>query len=628
MRQNSYLVRRGARYHFRRRLPCQFEVKRPISISLVTSDPAEARRLVHRIAARWDDLLMLMLPKLERGHLTLEEQENLFRQGLKDELARATAHLTAPIGSIAPHQAPHKILEAAFRIVARVPHSADAICADVVEAEIDDSWSGTEVQLLWKTLALWVRPMSVSRTDALEALEQLGAPLNEGTIGEARQQVLRGHAEAHRRAALIGSPEVTASGRGVMALLDDATVGQASAADRSCRQPAQIAPQTNESQHASHISSPYAYESIYAKPSDLRFSEIIEPVLGALSEKRGWKKDYGQRLAVCERAAWICGDKPLRDWSAADAEYFAATMAKFPNDFQWGKLNVSGAMAEPFAESVIPPITAGKKRSPRTINRDLSILQNVSKRLSKTHWKLKYGDRLEVDFLEHSMKIVEDRENPPRMPWTPEHLRALYGLPLWQGSGGAIARLKMPVSKKVWMDAAYWLPFFGTYGGICREEGSGFAVEDCNFDCEVPYVIVRPNAMRGLKTASRGRVMPLHPELLRLGLQSYVEAIAAERGHIEGDCTPIFPELWCDEAKHSAKGKKVPSIGGRRFYSIAWRYLMDATQALIPLPETKDGKKADFHSQRTYNLSVLASPDVEEAILDRHMGDAAKGTAQ
>ena len=226
------------------------------------------------------------------------------------------------------------------------------------------------------------------------------------------------------------------------------------------------------------------------------------------------------------------------------------------------------------------------------------------------------------------MKIVEDRENPPRMPWTPEDLRALYGLPLWQGSGGAIARLKTPASKKVWMDATYWLPFFGTYGGICREEGSGFAVEDFNFDCEVPYVVVRPNAMRGLKTASRGRVMPLHPELLRLGLQSYVEAIAAERGHIEGDCTPIFPELWCDEAKHSAKGKKVPSIGGRRFYSIAWRYLMDATHALIPLPETKDGKKADFHSQRTYNLSVLASPDVQEAILDRHMGHAAKGTGQ
>ncbi len=284
-------------------------------------------------------------------------------------------------------------------------------------------------------------------------------------------------------------------------------------------------------------------------------------------------------------------------------------------------------MAEPFDERCIPPILPGKKRSPRTINRDLSILQTVSERLDKTHWRLKYSDRLEVDFIEHTSKVEDDPENPDRMPWTPEHLRTLYGLPLWQGGGGSLDRLKVPARPVVYQDAAYWLPVIASYTGACREEGAGFEVDDFNFECEVPYVVIKPNSLRGLKTKSRARVMPLHPELLGLGLRQYVEAVRKE-GHLVRDCVPVFPELWSDQAKHSATGKNVPSIGGRRFYAIAWRYVADATHGIMPLPETKDGKKADFHSQRTYSLSVLASPDVAQAILDRHMGHSSKGTGQ
>jgi len=46
----------------------------------------------------------------------------------------------------------------------------------------------------------------------------------------------------------------------------------------------------------------------------------------------------------------------------------------------------------------------------------------------------------------------------------------------------------------------------------------------------------------------------------------------------------------------------------------------------MPLPATSDGKKADFHSQRTYNASVLASPEVSQSIIDKHMGHAQQGT--
>lgn len=604
-------------------MPSDYNCSRPISISLGTSDPVEARRLVRRLAVKWDELVMGMVLKIERGHLTIEEQEALFRKGLKDELARAAAHVRAPIGSAPRHSGMHKIMEAAYRIVARVPHDAAAIDLETVEAETDETWTGEEILLLWKTLQNLVSPMSVSRTEAKEALQELGGPLNEGTIREARSQILSGYAEAHRRSSFLDSEEVRASGRGIMALLDDAIIGRAWAAQNRAQVSSAPVPVTaSATVPPAHQPAP---ESIYAFPSDLRFSEVMHKVLAELAEEKGWAKDNGQREAVCERAAWICGDKPLRDWSAADAEYFAKTVAKFPNDFKWGKLGVSGAMAVPFDEKDIPS-NEGKERSARTINRDLSILQNVSKRLAKTHWRLKYSKDIEVDFLAYTITVVDDQEDPDRMPWTPKHLKVLYSLPLWQGGGGNIARLKPSKRPIIYMDAAYWLPLIGTYTGLCREEGAGLEVDDFNFDCEVPYLVVKKNELRRLKNNSRARVMPLHPELLELGLQRYVEAIAREQKHVPGVCTPVFPELWCDDAKYHGGGEKVPSFGGRRFYAIAWRYIADATHGVMPLPETRDGKKADFHSQRTYNQSVLAAPDVADKILAMHMGHAREGT--
>ena len=52
----------------------------------------------------------------------------------------------------------------------------------------------------------------------------------------------------------------------------------------------------------------------------------------------------------------------------------------------------------------------------------------------------------------------------------------------------------------------------------------------------------------------------------------------------------------------------------------------DATNAIMPLPQTRKGKKSDFNSTRSYTQSMLASPEVSQTLIDRIMGHAAKGT--
>lgn len=629
MRQQSYLVRKGARYHFRRRPPTALGLVHPISLALGTTDPAEARRLARRLAVKWDELAMYLVPRIERGNLTLAEQEVLFRKGLADELARATAHVTAPIGaSTSNTDHHHKILAAAYRIVARVPHHAEALGLELLETEIDDSWSEAEIDLLVKTLRFMVSPMSVSRMDAKDALDQFKGSFSEGAIGEARAQILQGFAEAHDRAELLEHPEVQGTCRGVLALLDDEVVARAKSA---CSERRDDPPRL---QNGSHPSGGGAPSSAYATPTNLRFSEIIEATLDALQRRHNWTDDNGQRLAIAERFAWLTGDLTLTEYNEGHIQQFVDRLQQIPTDFKWGKLDRSGAMDTPFDPAVIPAVTKGTTRSPRTINRDLSAMQRMSEHLSKTHWRSPYHKGLQMDFLAFSMAIEDDPADPKRVPWTPHHLKTLYSLPLWQGGGSQGNRIKQGRRPKIFQDAAYWVPLIGTYTGLAREEACGLEIEDFNFDCEVPYLLVQANMTRskdgltpsGLKRKSRNRIMPLHPELLELGLPAYVRAIAKERNYTPGMVAPIFPELYSDDAKLSADGVIAPQKGGKRFYAIAWRFLMDGTHAIKPLPETRDGKKADFHSQRTYNQSVLASPDVSQTILDKHMGHAFKGT--
>lgn len=226
MRQQNYLVRKGARYHFRRRLS-DFPKKRPIMIALGTSDPSEARRLARRLAVRWDEIAMEFTVNEQRYTLTLEEQEALFREGLKAELARATAHQTAPMGNDQPHVRHHKVMAGAYNVVARVRHDAQEIDPAVIDSTIGSDWSAEELSLLSTVLRVLVTPMAVSNTEATEALQRHDGPMTEPAIQEARAHLLRGYAEAHERAALIDQAGSNLTRNDVMALLDDLVVKRA-----------------------------------------------------------------------------------------------------------------------------------------------------------------------------------------------------------------------------------------------------------------------------------------------------------------------------------------------------------------------------------------------------------------
>lgn len=218
-----------------------------------------------------------------------------------------------------------------------------------------------------------------------------------------------------------------------------------------------------------------------------------------------------------------------------------------------------------------------------------------------------------------SASPIDNPDDPDRMPWTDKHLRQFFSSPIYTGGGGCGRRFKITNNPMIWHDAAYWAPLLLNSSIISQEQLCGLECEDFAIDVDTLFLTIAENMTKskdgerppGLKRPSRRRMVPLHPELLRLGLRDYAKAIETE-GHVEA-----FHELY---------QKNLVNVGGKRFYASAGRYPLDYVDGFLPLPGTSEGKRADLHSLRTTGGSALEASDAKQLIVDDTLGHAREGT--
>ena len=556
---------------------------------------------------------MQMFDRASRGFLKAGELESVFRAGLDEELGLAMAPQLDNRAGV--DQRPLRVLEATYRIAARLPADADSIPSDLID-ELTDGFTTQDraaTVLMLKSLA----PHKLANRDAEHVLQQLSAPVTARTIEDARVQILFARAEAQMRAGFAQHPLALRQGDPFSALLDDDVVA-------AIRRGAAEWPASNRTSRHNCSDQQFASASAGSPflTQDTRpFSEIIESTIEMIQKSGDWNADLGQRRRVIQAFCWITGDKRLCDYSAIDAQFFAKTLRDLPVEFRWGS-PTSGNMMRP-VEEVVAEAKAMKNTTPRTdrtYNRDLTIMARFSRELAKVSWKPQFGKDLVVDFNAFTATITDDPGNPDRMPWTPEQLITAFSSPIYTGGGGCSRRYKTGRSDDtVWQDAAYWAPLLLAYTFVTREEGCGMECEDFIFDVETPFMLIKANMTRskdgkkaaGLKRLSRYRAIPLHPELIRLGLEQYVASMQAE-GH-----RMIFPELYTDG---------MTNRGGKRFYASAGRYLLDYVDGITPLLRTSEGKRADLHSMRTAGGSALEDSEAKQLQVDDIMGHARDGT--
>ena len=128
-------------------------------------------------------------------------------------------------------------------------------------------------------------------------------------------------------------------------------------------------------------------------------------------------------------------------------------------------------------------------------------------------------------------------EREARDAYTKEQGEAIFRLPPWTGCAGNTERLK--AGSEIIHDALFYILLLVWYTGARREEICKLKLDDI-FENEVlgiPYLFIRPTDTGRIKCKSAKRKIPLHSELIRLGLLRYIEAMKnAERPCFSPKC--------------------------------------------------------------------------------------------
>ena len=601
-----HVIRRGARYSYRRRLPVPFCNSRPITLSLGTSEPRRARQTGALLSVRWEGLVMSVR---YRDELTATEVRALFQESLSAELARAVEEFQFGAGTDHEKTIANRVI--AWTVEQALKSLADSSTLDrdqevTVHGEADSDQAAELIEGYREMIDQGAVVLKEVQDSNLSALHRLPAPVSENILRQATAHRLRGRLLARQRADFFYDPMVQCQDDHLGVLLDEAIVsalrGFSSGGLASAVSPFPAA--------GAH------HPAIYLEQDTRRFSEVIDEVCAALQAKNDWNADLSQRKRIMKSFAWITGDKRLCDYRPSDIVRYKAALTNLPSDFRW-----SDHMGTPAEEALTQYSNRPDqdRRSDRTINRDLSNMSKVAQQLTKGAWKPAAGVGTIMDFREHFNTVIDDDNEPDRMPWTEEHLRIFFGSPIYIGGGGCTKRLKPAPLPTVWHDASYWVPLIAAYSYMSREEICGLEVVDVVIDAPIQFFAVQKNMTKsldgitaaGLKTKNRNRVVPIHPELLRLGLVEYVTAISAE-GHVS-----LFPELYRSDLK---------AQGGKRFWASSFRYQVDAVAMDLALPATSKGKEADFHSFRTFGGSQFEASDTKQLTVDRILGHAPTGT--
>jgi hypothetical protein len=605
MALDRYIWRRGQTFHFRRRLDFRIGESNPISISMKTRDPDRARILARRLASRWD-MEMTMLGQSFTQPMSASQRSQIFKMAMVEELTLASAHsLDRATFNDAEEKRRARIYAAAYDEERQryVRGSAPTLW---------DSLDEDDRKIAEKFHSVYVSRQATERRIMPDYVEKLGIGVSEANLFDAIKTHYSGLIEGQQRSAFLAHPEVKARGDLTTALLDDDLIASLRLAENDTLPTKAMVPAPAQLQQ---IDSEFPFK----RRDERRFSEVLPEIIKKKRENKTWSIDKGDQNRVLSIFCWITGDKQLCDYRQTDIEAFEEAYARAPLGFRWMK-HIKDPSRPTWEE-----IKAGFPKKPSatrkagTYNRDVGILQSACRMLGAKGgaWEPKSGKSLALEVEERKAVEQINPLNPNRMPWTAQQLTTLFSLFLYIGGGGKLRRLKSSHMPRVWHDAAYWVPLLAAYSGAAREELCGLEVADVVLDCAVPHIWIRANMARskdgqekaGLKAAARYRHVPIHPELRRLGFEAYVREIAKKRHK------HLFPELF-----------DIERGGGTKFYARAWQHIADAVDAVTPLYRTASGKRADFHSIRTYSESVLSHVYANQASIDRILGHVTVGT--
>lgn len=312
---------------------------------------------------------------------------------------------------------------------------------------------------------------------------------------------------------------------------------------------------------------------------------------------RGAKKPSPRTLQDAEYAVrrfteWH-GDLRLGAISREKAREFRDALAKLPTRLS------REALKRPLRVLLQGKVGEGPPVHASTVNKSLQLLSAIVSHAEREGSL----DRLEgfVNPFGKGIKLqVDKRGEEEREPFSTADLKAIFG---------TVVFTKGERPKAGGGEAAFWFPLIGLLSGARLGEIAQLRIADLRQDPETGLWLfdIGTAGGRTIKTASSKRLVPVHPELERIGLLRYRQALLDDGAGPEGS-------LWPDVAS-AVEGQK--AAGWSKWFG---RFLRKTAKV------EEEGKV--FHSFRHTFKRMARDAGVSEEMHDALTGHSGGGVGR
>jgi integrase len=279
-------------------------------------------------------------------------------------------------------------------------------------------------------------------------------------------------------------------------------------------------------------------------------------------------------VALFER---LTAEKPFTAYTQEDLAKFRRKLRLLPKRYDMSSAKSRGLVLAAAEERPTGLAPAEFGLAPPTINRHITALRVIHR------WAGVSGIAAPMWSFEnlHIGVSKKRRDRSQRPPTSLEDLKKLFALPIftgWKrhlgGTGQVVLRARFTPGLAIIHDAFYWVPLLIYYTGARREENCKLRPADFRDADGIPFIQIDETETGRVKNDGSVRAIPLHRELLRLGLLDYVEQCRLRGWDV------LFPELRPTNSMQKF---------GDVFYKRAWVNIR-AKGRLSP--------KADIHGTR------------------------------
>ena len=261
------------------------------------------------------------------------------------------------------------------------------------------------------------------------------------------------------------------------------------------------------------------------------------------TQKDATEQVMNQERGVFRRFLEHCGDRPVDAYRRADITGFLDVYMRLPRHHGKAPRDKHRSLTEIIAE-------ADRKGAARLKEKTVKARMSALSQFFKRCWNLGYITKPDLDELVagHEFQIYTAARDQ-RDAWRSDEIVRLLNSPVYTGCASAVRWRPGPV---IIRDSRFWLPLLALFHGARMEEFADLRRADFGCDAGVWFFDFREGEDRRsgkrdqegrraqdrrLKNNAAPRVVPLHPELVRLGFLRYVEATASNPGD------PLFPDL-------------------------------------------------------------------------------------